>query len=105
MRNTLSRRQMLKATAGLGLAAGPWFPAWAASNPGTKMRLGLVTYLWGQDWDVPTLIANCEKTNFLGVELRTQHAHGVDPGLGTQQRREVRARFADSSVFLNSLYS
>ena len=37
----------------------------------SEMKLGLVTYLWGRDWDLPTLIANCEKTGFLGVELRT----------------------------------
>ena len=35
----------------------------------SKMKLGLVTYQWGKDWDLPTLIANCEKTGFLGVEL------------------------------------
>ena len=49
------------------------------SKPGDGMQLGLVTYLWGQDWDLPTLITNCETTGVLGVELRTQHAHGVEP--------------------------
>jgi len=63
-----------------------------------KMRLGLVTYLWGQDWDLPTLIANCEKSGLLGVELRTQHKHGVEPHLNPAQRAEVRKRFADSRV-------
>ena len=24
------------------------------------MRFSLVTYMWGADWDLPTLIANCE---------------------------------------------
>ena len=41
------------------------------------MRIGLVTYLWGQDWDLPTLFANCQQSKVLGLELRTQHAHGV----------------------------
>ncbi|HKL31689.1 MAG TPA: hypothetical protein VJ919_04100, partial [Tangfeifania sp.] len=43
----------------------------------SKMQIGLVTYQWGRDWDLPTLIANCEETGLLGVELRTEHAHGV----------------------------
>jgi sugar phosphate isomerase/epimerase len=62
------------------------------------MRFGLVTYLWGRDWDLPTLIANCEQTGVLGVELRTTHAHGVEPSLNAEQRLEVRQRFADSGV-------
>ena len=28
------------------------------------MQLGLVTYMWGADWDLPTLIKNCEATGF-----------------------------------------
>jgi sugar phosphate isomerase/epimerase len=62
-----------------------------------------VTYLWGKDWDLPTLIRNCETTKVLGVELRTQHAHGVESTLSAQQRREVGARFADSPVTLVGL--
>jgi hypothetical protein len=27
-----------------------------------KMQLGFVTYLWGKDWDVPTLIKNLSDT-------------------------------------------
>ncbi|MHC4145294.1 MAG: DUF6807 family protein [Planctomycetota bacterium] len=69
-------------------------------KPGSKMKFGLVTYLWGQDWDLPTLIANCEKTEVLGVELRTQHAHGVESSLSAGQRRDVKKRFADSPVTL-----
>jgi hydroxypyruvate isomerase len=62
------------------------------------MKLGLVTYLWGRDWDLPTLIANCEKAGYMGVELRTQHAHGVETTLNAAQRVEVKKRFAGSSV-------
>lgn len=69
------------------------------------MRLGLVTYLWGRDWDLPTLIANCEKTGIEGVELRTQHAHKVEPNLSADERAEVRKRFADSPVVLVGLGS
>ncbi len=64
----------------------------------TKMKLGLVTYLWGKDWDLPTLITNCEKSNLSGVELRTEHAHGVEISLNSSQRAEVKKRFEDSSV-------
>ena len=64
------------------------------------MRIGLVTYLWGQDWDLPTLIANCEQSKVLGLELRTEHAHGVEPSLSKSARLEVRKRFADSPVTL-----
>jgi len=64
------------------------------------MRFGLVTYLWGKDWDLATLIANCERSGVLGVELRTAHAHGVEPSLTAAERIEVRRRFADSAVTL-----
>ncbi len=62
------------------------------------MKLGLVTYLWGKDWDLPTLISKCEETGFLGVELRTQHAHGVETNLRAGQRADVKKRFDDSPV-------
>lgn len=70
----------------------------AGFKKGSKMKPGLVTYLWGKDWDVPTIIRNCEKSNMLGVELRTEHAHGVEPSLNAAQRKEVKARFANSKV-------
>ncbi len=104
--NLSTRRKFLKSSlvCGAGLiASGPLgrlAPAMAA--PGV-MRFGLVTYLWGQDWNLPTLIANCEKTGVLGVELRTQHAHGVEASLSTAERRQVKARFADSPVTLVGL--
>ncbi len=67
------------------------------------MQLGLVTYQWGADWDLPTLIKNCEQTGFRGVELRTTHKHGVEPSLDAAARKEVAARFADSPVELVGL--
>jgi sugar phosphate isomerase/epimerase len=94
----VSRRTFLATTAATtALALSPQ-SAHAAS--GSKMAYGLVTYLWGQDWDLPTLIANCEKSGALGVELRTTHAHGVERTLDKQQRAAVRDRFADSDVTL-----
>lgn len=70
----------------------------ADAKKGCKMRLGFVTYLWGQDWDLPTVIANCEKSGILGVELRVDHKHDVKPSMSAEQRKEVRKRFKDSPV-------
>jgi len=69
------------------------------------MKLGLVTYNLAHNWDIPTLIARCKATGFEGVELRTTHAHGVEPSLSSAQRREVRERFADSGITLWGLGS
>lgn len=94
-----SRRNFLQKSmiAGVGLSLIDPFSAQAMKKK-SKMKLGLVTYQWGKDWDLPTLIANCEKTGLLGVELRTQHAHGVETSLSASQRADVKKRFADSSV-------
>jgi len=68
-----------------------------------KFRLGTVTYNFGRSWDIPTLIDLCSKTGFEGVELRTTHAHGVEPSLSPARRADVRAQFADSPVELFAL--
>lgn len=62
------------------------------------MRLGIVTYNIAADWDIPAIFANCEAVGIFGVELRTTHAHGVEPTLSAQERRELKSRFADSPV-------
>jgi sugar phosphate isomerase/epimerase len=98
-----SRRAFVKTTLGLGAlaaAAGPLSNSLlsAAEKTGSKMKIGLVTYLWGQDWDLPTLLSNCEKAKIFAVELRTQHKHGVEPTLSESARKEVRKRFAHSPV-------
>ncbi len=64
------------------------------------MKLGLVTYNIASDWDLPTLIQRCKDTGYSGVELRTTHAHGVEPDISSARRREVRAMFQDSGVAL-----
>jgi sugar phosphate isomerase/epimerase len=98
---TGTRRSFLKAS-GAALGAALLAPAATAraDRPGQRMAFGLVTYLWGQDWDLPTLIANCQASRVLGVELRTEHAHGVEPRLNAEQRAEVASRFRDSEVTL-----
>ncbi len=103
-----TRRDFLKQSMYFGAAVaavGPLGKVLAASPalPGSKMKLGLVTYLWGKDWDLPTLIANCEKSGVLGVELRTQHDHGVESDLNARQRRNVKRRFDNSAVTLVGL--
>ena len=65
-----------------------------------RMKFGFVTYLWGKDMKLPDLIKACESSGLLGVETRTEHAHGVEPELTASQRDEVRKRFADSPVRL-----
>ncbi len=71
----------------------------------TAMRLGLVTYNWGKNWDLPTVIKNCELTKFEGVELRSTHKHGVEITLNETQRKDVARRFADSPVEIVGLGS
>ncbi len=66
--------------------------------PGSGMKLGLVTYLWAKDWDIPTIIKNCTEANIPGVELRVEHAHGVTLDLTKAEREEVKKQFAGSAV-------
>ena len=110
--NRFSRRRFLQTTAGFTVAGVLPISLRQASclaHPGhrhkPKMRFGLVTYQWGADWDLSTLISNCEKAGALGVELRTTHKHGVEPTLTADQRLEVKQRFADCPVTLVGLGS
>jgi sugar phosphate isomerase/epimerase len=93
------RRDFIKGfsltTLGLALSRENVFAGLRKRN---SMKPGLVTYQWGKDWDVPTIISNCEKCGLLGVELRTEHKHGVEPSLSSAQRKEVKQRFDDSTV-------
>ncbi len=67
------------------------------------MKLGLVTYNLGKDWDVPALIKHCAAAGFEGVELRSTHAHKVESNLSKAQRAEVKKQFDDSPVELYGL--
>lgn len=98
------RRDFLKLAAA-ALATGS--VGWAAESVASshRLKLGLVTYNWGKDWDVPTIIENCEKTGFAGVELRSTHKHGVEITLDKAARAAVRKQFADSEVELVGLGS
>ena len=83
-----------------GAALSPAFLSACSSLPGSEMKLGLVTYLWAKDWNIPTIIKNCTTSNVMGVELRIEHAHGVTLDLSTEQRNEVKRQFDDSTVQL-----
>jgi sugar phosphate isomerase/epimerase len=99
MNSLYSRRIFIQKSmaAGIGLAAMRHLTA-CSDNKEQGMKFGLVTYLWAQHWDLPTIITNCEAAGYKGVELRTQHAHGVETMLSATQRSEVKKRFEDSSV-------
>ena len=69
------------------------------------MHLGAVTYNVLKDWDVETIIQKLEAAGFEAVELRTGHAHGVEPTLDAAGRERVKKRFEQSKVRLLSLGS
>lgn len=94
-----NRRQFLKNSAITAVVMATSNPLFAGSwSKISEMKFGLVTYQWGKDWDLPTLIKNCEIAGYEGIELRTQHAHGVETTLSSAERKEVKKRFADSPV-------
>lgn len=97
--NNISRKTFIKYLSiitGTAVLPGYSFPKNIISA--NKMKLGLVTYLWGKDWDIPTIINNCTEAGILGVELRVEHAHGVHIGMNPSERAKVRALFAASKV-------
>lgn len=69
---------------------------------GSQFQLGCVTYNLLKDMDLETIVRTLEATGIAAVELRTGHAHGVEPSLGPQERAQVRARFERSKVRLLS---
>lgn len=104
-----SRKDFFKtaALAAASLATGQLNAADAkpAPKPIRYLRLGMVTYNLGKDWDIPTIIKNCTEAKFQGVELRTTHKHGVEVSVSKAERNEVMQRFEDSPVELHSLGS
>jgi sugar phosphate isomerase/epimerase len=86
------------ALAALSLSGG----AEAAGTP-PRFHLGIVTYNLAANWDIETIIKNCEAADFEGAELRTTHKHEVEPSITSSRRAEVKKRFADSRVRLVSL--
>ncbi len=66
------------------------------------MQLGAVTYNVLKDWDLEKIITTLEASGFSGVELRTEHAHKIEPSISAAEREKVKQRFARSKVRLVS---
>lgn len=99
---TIRRRQFIAGSCvAVSLASIPRMAKAIAKQASTEgMRLGLVTYLWGKDMNLDELLKSCEESGLLGVELRTEHKHAVEPTLSAAERLEIKKRFADSPVKL-----
>ena len=82
--NAIDRRVFLKRTtiaSTLPLVAAVTGGQAATEAHEVDWQFGLVTYLWGKDMALPELVGACEESQLLGVELRTEHRHGVEPAL------------------------
>jgi sugar phosphate isomerase/epimerase len=96
------RRRFLQA--GLASAAGLAVSGQASSQPPgvsakpRKFQIGIVTYNVAKDWDLPTILKNCQAAKVAAVELRTTHKHGVEPSLSSDERKDVKKKFADSGI-------
>jgi sugar phosphate isomerase/epimerase len=114
-KNQYSRRKFLQTSAVTATAV--LIPGYALPSSGLQknettvslnknpLKIGLMTYLLGKDWDIPTVIKNCTEAGFQSVELRTTHAHGVEITLTVTQRADVKKRFKDSALETISLAS
>ena len=100
MQQAITRRSLFAGSLGLIAAS-------ARAARVSKLKFGLTSYQWGDDWDIPTMIANCSKAKALGVELRTsaKYKHGVELDTSADRRREVKKQFADSPVRLVGINS
>ncbi len=119
MSNALSRRTVLARTlygtvAASALSVGGGGPTAVHAQVASlapvggkprRFEVGTVTYNLGAKMKLDDLIANCEKGGFKAVELRTTHAHGVEPAMTAAERKAVRERFTKTPVKLFGLGS
>jgi len=114
MKNQFSRRSFLHASAISASALvlpGMAFSPEAGKKQGKivlnpdPLKIGLMTYTLGKDWDIDTIIKNCTEAEWKSVELRTTHAHRVEITLTAAQRAEVKKKFTDSALETISLAS
>ena len=112
MKNNPTRRTFIKASAlGMGaFSAGISSVAAKSMAPAKKkkfspLKLGLMTWTLGKEWDLDAIINNCAEAKWVHAELRTSHKHGVELSLNKQQRDEVKKRIADSPLEAVSLAS
>ncbi len=96
----LNRRDFLASAGALAGAAA--LPAAAGATPPEppKFKLGTISYNIGATMDLATLLRVCKASGFEAVELRTTHAHKVEPDLSPDRRKEVRRQIEDSGVRL-----
>ncbi len=73
----------------------------ASAEEHEALGLGLMTWTLGKDWDVDTIIHNCQEAKWEHAELRTTHAHGVEVDLSNKEREEVRRKFEDAGIALS----
>jgi hypothetical protein len=103
---SISRRRFFASAGAVGAAIAASDSIVPAASPASvddkplKFTLGLVTYNMAAQWDLPTLLNICKDVGISPIELRTTHAHGVEPSLGKEQREDVKKQFADSGVQL-----
>ena len=105
-RDPVSRRTILRGAVGASIV--PFLPSaqlLGVLSEADELRFGLVTYLWGRDLRLLPLLDVCKRAGIGGVELRTTHAHGVEPSLSAAERAEARMRIEDSGVVLVGLGS
>ncbi|MGM0621973.1 MAG: sugar phosphate isomerase/epimerase family protein [Bacteroidota bacterium] len=112
MKKNPSRRKFIQSAAFGAAALGTGIPVVSSGNStvvekkkNLPLKLGLMTYNLGKDWDIDTIIKNCSETGWVHAELRTTHKHGVEVSLSKQERREVKKRFEDSPLEAISLAS
>ena len=114
MKNDFSRRLFLQSTAlaatgvilpGIALSAEPGKKSGKIELNKNPLKVGLMTYTLGKDWDIETIIKNCTEAEWKSAELRTTHKHGVEVTLSAAQRAEVKKRFKDSALETISLAS
>src|SRR5438128_2729310 len=99
---SLQRRQFLQTGGALAFTGAARVStesaAAAEERPPRNYRLGMVTYNIAARWDIPAILRVCKAVGISPVEMRTTHAHGVEPSLTKEQRKEIRKRFADAGI-------
>jgi sugar phosphate isomerase/epimerase len=93
-----TRRHFLTTLSGAAAATALKAQDTGLTYKGENIQYGLVTYQWGAKWDIETLLKNLDGADVRGVELRVEHAHGVNPELTSDQRNKVRSQFTDVGV-------
>lgn len=112
MKKESTRRSFIKKTlwgsaaltAGIQKPFGTELHSEPAKNE-APLKLGLMTYLLGSEWDIDMIIKNCSETGFVHAQLRTTHSHGVEVSLSKSERTEVKKKFEDSPLESISLAS